>query len=102
MRLKFPKFEYYDFDFKLGDVFFSGKVNIGVRSDGSKVFYEINNIRTISPVSSVSWKGKSYSPNLETNQKVSTKSILPSSRKSNIKNTDKSKYTRYALLYKKL
>ena len=74
---KFPKFEYYTFDFRLNGIMFKGKVNIGVKNDGSKVFYEINNIRTIRSVSSVSWKESSYSPNVETNNKVSAKSIPP-------------------------
>jgi len=51
---KYPKWEYYDFDFKLGGVGFNGTVNIGIDSNGNKHFYEVSNIKRTSGISETS------------------------------------------------
>ena len=42
---KYPEYEYYGFNFKLSDQWFSGILNIGVDSNGQRHLYEINKIR---------------------------------------------------------
>ena len=42
---KFKNWEYYQVDFNVNGKDFSGKVNIGIDSNGNKHFYEINNIQ---------------------------------------------------------
>lgn len=39
---KYPKWEYYKFNFELGGKNFEGTINIGIDKDGNKHFYEIN------------------------------------------------------------
>lgn len=45
---KYPKWEYYIFNFKLGGKLFEGTVNIGIDKNVNKHFYEINKIHTTS------------------------------------------------------
>lgn len=51
---KYSNWEYYKFNFKLGNQAFEGTVNIGVDSAGNKHFYEVNNIKKTSGISDVS------------------------------------------------
>ena len=45
---KFPKWEYYKFNFEIDGKSFVGNVNIGIDGNGKKHFYEINNIKKTS------------------------------------------------------
>lgn len=51
---KYSNWEYYDFNFKLGNQTFNGIVNIGIDSQGNKHFYEVNNIKKTSGISETS------------------------------------------------
>ena len=48
---KHNKWEYYGFNFKIGNEFFRGKINVGIDQNGKK-FYEINKI---TPISGSEW-----------------------------------------------
>ncbi len=45
---KYPKWEYYKFNFELSGKNFEGTINIGIDKNGNKHFYEINKIHTTS------------------------------------------------------
>ena len=45
---KFPNWEYYKVNFKIGEKNFEGLINIGIDKNGNKHFYEINKIHTTS------------------------------------------------------
>lgn len=51
---KYDNWEYYKFNFRIGDQNFSGIVNIGIDSNGQKHFYEVNNIKKTSGISGIS------------------------------------------------
>ncbi len=51
---KYSSWEYYKFNFKIGNNDFTGIVNIGIDSKGNKHFYEVNNIKKTSGISETS------------------------------------------------
>ena len=51
---KYPNWEYYKIQFKLGNKTFEGKVNIGIDNNGNKHLYEVNNIKKTSGISETS------------------------------------------------
>jgi len=51
---KYPKWEYYNIQFKLDNQTFEGLVNIGIDSNNNKHLYEVNNIKKTSGISETS------------------------------------------------
>lgn len=47
---KYQNWEYYKFNFELGNKNFEGTVNIGIDSNGNKHFYEINKIKEVADI----------------------------------------------------
>ena len=59
----YDNYEYYKFNFKLNNQMFEGLLNIGIDKDNNKHFYEVNKIKKVEGISSVSTNSPSTNNN---------------------------------------
>ena len=75
----YDNYEYYKFNFEINGNKFEGILNIGIDENGNKHFYEVNNIKKVEGISSVSTNSPSTSDNnvSQINENVKSKPNLP-------------------------
>ena len=85
---KYKTWEYYQFNFKLDNQYFTGVVNIGVDSNNNKHFYEVNKIKKTSGISETSPnRPTGFSKNNISDSKQNVKSDTRYSMQNGEKNT---------------